>query len=236
MTAEIADLLKQSKELVALFQKGQLGTAKVVGKPLDGYVKGNQLDIVKAIFQRLRSHSCRVAVANETTSKGTTPLFTACAYGNLTMAKLLVENGAKVHWRNSRNHSALTVAAMNNNTEIVEYLLHEGADALSRKEVTELNKKISNEIAPDLRELMAQYYSNPPAAATLSPLHRAAYFGDFKSITELLGTRAAAARLNDLDGDGQTVLFTAAARGHLEICKFLIELGIKVNVRDRDHR
>lgn len=42
-----------------------------------------------------------------------------------------------------------------------------------------------------------------------------------------------AARINELDDEGQTVLFDAAARGYQDICKVLIEKGADLNVRDK---
>jgi ankyrin repeat protein len=42
-----------------------------------------------------------------------------------------------------------------------------------------------------------------------------------------------AAKINELDAEGQTVLFQAAARGYQDICKVLIDKGADLNFRDK---
>jgi hypothetical protein len=42
-----------------------------------------------------------------------------------------------------------------------------------------------------------------------------------------------AAKINELDGEGQTVLFHAASRGYQDICKVLLDRGADLNFRDK---
>lgn len=45
-----------------------------------------------------------------------------------------------------------------------------------------------------------------------------------------------AAKINELDQEGQTVLFAAAGRGYQDICKVLLDRGADLNFRDKSGR
>ncbi|KTD01831.1 ankyrin repeat domain-containing protein [Fluoribacter gormanii] len=65
---------------------------------------------------------------NKKNSMGNTPLYEACVTGNIELAKLLIENGAKIDELNANNHSALHGAALSGNSDLIELLLNEGLD------------------------------------------------------------------------------------------------------------
>jgi len=62
----------------------------------------------------------------ETDEEGNTPLHVACTE-SLGLVRHLVENGADVNARNSNKQTALHLAAMIQNSALVEYLLSHGA-------------------------------------------------------------------------------------------------------------
>lgn len=52
-----------------------------------------------------------------------TPLRLACAYGNLSMVMILVENGAKLDMYGANEHSILSTAVLSGNIDVVKYLM-----------------------------------------------------------------------------------------------------------------
>ena len=58
-----------------------------------------------------------------------TPLLAACAEGHVDAARLLLDNGADLHRRDSQGHTPLNLAACYGHIEVVQLLLDSGADA-----------------------------------------------------------------------------------------------------------
>ena len=65
----------------------------------------------------------------EADEHGQTQLFLACCNGQVDAARLLLDNGADVHRRDSRNTTPLSLAAYYGPIEVVQLLLDSGADA-----------------------------------------------------------------------------------------------------------
>jgi ankyrin repeat protein len=56
-----------------------------------------------------------------------TPLLYACKWNNFELVKMLVEHGANVQTRDKNGSNALSIARMNGNTQIADFLLEKGA-------------------------------------------------------------------------------------------------------------
>ena len=56
------------------------------------------------------------------TLKGFTPLWASVEYGNLNCVKILLNNGANFHLKDSKGNSILHAAALNNQLYMLEYL------------------------------------------------------------------------------------------------------------------
>lgn len=65
---------------------------------------------------------------------GTPPLYYAVWHGNINMSKLLIDNGANVNFFINSQQTYLQIAIIDNNLEMVRFLLNNGADATLSKD------------------------------------------------------------------------------------------------------
>ena len=83
----------------------------------------------KTDIARIKELIDKGADVNKKNQFGTTPLEYACKTGNLEVAKLLIEHGAKINEKIEHNKTVLIDALVENNDyELVKYLLQQGAD------------------------------------------------------------------------------------------------------------
>ncbi|KNC87483.1 hypothetical protein SARC_00417 [Sphaeroforma arctica JP610] len=61
-------------------------------------------------------------------SEGETPLTVACALGDLSLVKLMVDNNADVHYQTPHNGTCLHVAVLQQHEQVVQFLLQAGVD------------------------------------------------------------------------------------------------------------
>ncbi len=59
---------------------------------------------------------------------GFTPLMVAAQNGDINIIELLLIHGAEINAKNDKNHSALSLAIVNQHDDAVEFLLANGAD------------------------------------------------------------------------------------------------------------
>ncbi len=129
----------------------------------------------------------------------------AVYHGHLEIAKLLIENGAKVNQiRTDNGIVPLYVAAEKGHLEIAELLIKKGA-------------KVNQARTDD----------------GVAPLHLAVYQGHLE-IAKLLIENGADVNQARTD-NGIAPLHVAVYQGHLEIAKLLIENGAKVNQANTDN-
>lgn len=83
------------------------------------------IDDLEAIRQHIKAGSDLNVLEP---SRASTPLITAAALGKTEAAKLLIDAGADLNYRNNDGSTALHTAAFFCNVEIVEALLKKGAD------------------------------------------------------------------------------------------------------------
>lgn len=83
-------------------------------------VDKNQTEIVKILLDN------KAKVSND--QKGSTPLVSACANGNIDIVKMLITHGADVNIPAGEDFTPLFAATINNKPEIVEILVEAGAN------------------------------------------------------------------------------------------------------------
>jgi len=161
-------------------------------------------------------------------SSGKTPLhglyFNACE-----MAKLLIKNGADVGKKNQDGETPLHIMASLGKKDVVELLIANGADAKAEDKEgrTPLYHPALSLRLPVVEALLR-------GGATLGhPVLDAAFFGDEKEVTEILGKDRALVGVRDFRGN-LTPLQWAAARGNLNVVKILVENGASVNPEVKD--
>nr|XP_032813791.1 ankyrin-2-like [Petromyzon marinus] len=171
------------------------------------------------------------ALVNRTTESGFTPLHIAAHYGNVNVARLLLECGADPNYMANNGISPLHVAAKRGHSELVTLLLSLGGniDARTRDGLTPLHCAARSGHDGTLEILLEQ--GAPILAKTkngLSPLHMAAQ-GDHVGCVRGLGARDAP--VDDATLDSLTALHVAAHCGHYRSAKLLLELGAEPDAR-----
>lgn len=155
-------------------------------------------------------------------SYGRTPLSWAAINNHEHIAKLLLENGAKLEARSTTGETALAYAALNGHGPVVMLLLSMGAqvDARSDSQSTPLlyaARRGHHNVVKILICHGAQIDSRDEE--NLTPLGWAALGGDL-AVVELLLQKGADTSLKD--DDGQTPLSRAAANGNHEVVRVLL--------------
>jgi len=149
-------------------------------------------------------------------------LFKAVAKGGLAKVKSLINAGMDVNTRDNYGMIALVNASRNGHTEIVKFLIDNGADksyfedaliATSNIDIVKLLIDYGVDINASNR-----YYNN---ALTL-----AAVYG-YSDIVKLLIENGA--NINYAGEEGSTALMNASSQNHIEIVKLLLDNGADVN-------
>lgn len=103
----------------------------------DSEIKAPAIDIHTAVLtdnqDALKQHIAAGSNLNEKDPYGgSSPLISAALFGKIEMAKILIEAGADINFRNNDGSTALHTAAFFCRPEIVKMLLHKGADSTIR--------------------------------------------------------------------------------------------------------
>jgi ankyrin repeat protein len=176
-----------------------------------------------------------------------TPLQIAARNGNMEIAKLLIDRGAKVNGFNRSGLSALQNAAMGGNSKLVGMLLGKGADINAQTTVygCPLERAIcyrAISVAEMLLERGADINGQTGSCAN-TPLQSAAMVDDHDMVLRLLDlgadANAPAPKWNEHDLErfweyhgsrpSKTVLQWAAKNGNLNICQVLMDAGADPN-------
>ncbi|KAI0019980.1 hypothetical protein F4780DRAFT_770941 [Xylariomycetidae sp. FL0641] len=155
-----------------------------------------------------------------------TPLLWAATNANVTLARILLENGVDVSATNNRGRTALHLAAESNDKEhreeMVKLLLQYGADpnATSDGGWTPLHNAAQSGHLPIVALLLdAGAYANAELFNGMTPLHWAAFNG-FEDIVKVLLTRPDT-DLTIKDSFERTPMLCAAEKNHPEIVHLL---------------
>lgn len=164
----------------------------------------------------------------------------ASAEGNLDRIKKMLQKGVDVNSVDYDKRSPLHLAAANGRLEVVQYLLTVGADvhAVDRWGHTVLDEATSGghqDVMSALRVAGADLGRTPRRHNTSTTVEDGvklcsiAAQGDVEAMQAL---QAKGIRLDEVDYDGRSALHIAAAHGHLELVKWLVNNHAKVNLRD----
>ncbi len=206
-------VLKEFKKLLAK-DPGQLNRLDDNGStPLHRAVEKSSIEAVRYLM----SLGARLDISNGT---GYVPLHWAVMLGQRDIVKLLITGGADVKVRGPMSYTPLHDAAHGGYKGIIQLLLSAGANPFAREE---------NGLTPFVlatRERKKDIYS------LLNPLHTAAQKGDSKRVEFLLQQYP---REIDSRGEGNyTPLHLAAAFGHMETVRLLVQAGTDLDARGAD--
>ncbi len=164
-------------------------------------------------------------------------LVEAARRNKLKVVKHLIENekGIDVNKKGSNNTSALYFAASNNNVEMADLLLKNGAEinATDNEGYTPLHcaaSKGNDEIVSFLLSKGADMNTRKIFQGG-TPLHAAA-LND--SISTLLIFLENGADIQITDDYGKTLLHYAAMGNKKQVCEFLLKNGFDVNIKDKE--
>lgn len=193
--------------------------------PLMYAVKGDFLDVAAYFL-----HECHANV-NEQNEMGVTPVYIASQDGHEAMVRLLVEAGADVNICNRTKHAPLHEAVAGGHVAIAAYLMDHGAD---KQVVDAMGVTIWHEAAGHgsvaMLELLVQYQvslhpGNGPdqvdKVMARHPFHYAAVEGQTAFIQAMLDHSLV--DVNLVDADNCTAIYYAAANGHADVLRVLLQ-------------
>ncbi|KAJ9587583.1 hypothetical protein L9F63_018965, partial [Diploptera punctata] len=182
-----------------------------------------QLEIVQLLIEQ------GADVNNISDTINTTPLMEAALNGHVKVAKLLVEHGASVNARNSDGFTALLLATVNKNCEMVNFL-----SPLTSYDASDVDSVICAAGCGDMEAaliLVQNQCVNSQDKLGNTALFLAAGPGKHEVVMFLLKYWA---DVNYFNKYKRTPLMQAAVHGHVKVAELLVEHGASVNTRDSD--
>jgi len=191
----------------------------------------------------------RGANVNVQSKQGRTPLMIASLRrGGSAIVGLMLAKGADVNLKDSRNLTALALAASAGDAETVNLLLAKGADPNipSRTGATAINRAADAKQAKMLRLLLEKGVDvnnantdsgvakhGPLSSVQVTPLHTAAGFGPAETVRDLLN---AGGKVDARDSRNLTPLHHALASEYpsIETVRTLLQAGADVNALDNN--
>jgi len=208
----LKQLDKLKKELIAVLdiespkrkpKKQRLPRA--IGKLVDYYLKTNDPKAKSKILENI------IAVKDPNSQEKETdyelPLNIAAKAGLKEAVSLLINKGANPNLSSRYGSSPLIVATINNQIEIVDYLLSNGTDLFTTHNTYDEDGHVSRSLKI--------------CKAMLSVRNGNA------QLVELLEKHGASTR--EIDLNGETLIFKAAEAGNIELLRYLISRGLDVN-------
>ncbi|XP_038560445.1 ankyrin repeat and death domain-containing protein 1B-like [Micropterus salmoides] len=232
-------LLEAEKQFMEAAKSNDVETMKTLGKGLNANAKnvhdrtalhyavaGKNKEAVQFLVQR------RVKV-DQKDKYGVAPIHLAAWFGSLEILKLLVQAGAEQKVENEEGLNIMHCAAINNHTEIVEYIVND----LQMKELDKDDQSGHGAFALAAEHgcvQMLDMLMDPYNMATMkpnkrgdTPLHLAARNGHLDAVQLLLQSFDT---LDEVNMDGETALYQAADKGQEECVLALLEAGCDPNI------
>jgi len=164
-------------------------------------------DIIKTLI----SYGANVNyIFNDSYSIKISPLMIAAEMGNLSIVKMLLEQGVDINHCEGNNTTALTAAIYSKNMKIVSFLLSQGADINAGPSIDKTDNKYSHDFY--VKEAKHKLLLNA-AEANLSDMIKLIL--DKKIITDI----------NISNEEGNTALMTAVDRDSTHAVKLLLSYG-----------
>ena len=166
---------------------------------------------------------------------GKTPLMVAAKIGDLELVRLLLSRGADINATTQNGGTPLMFSAIPGNPEIVRLLIERGADVNAVAHFNWTALMVASAKGHDgIIRLLLENGANANVADVYgwTPLMRAVYTNRYAAVAVFLETDDV--RLDAVDETGATALHHAAAEGHLEIARLLLEKGAPINVKNAE--
>ncbi|XP_039505808.1 ankyrin repeat and death domain-containing protein 1B isoform X2 [Pimephales promelas] len=165
---------------------------------------------------------------------GLTAIHLAAWFGSLEILKLLVQSGADQSVENTEGLNMMHCAAMNNHTDIVEYIVDDLQMGELDKEEQYGNRPFALAAAHGCVRMLQMLMEEPYNMATMeenkvgdTPLHLAAKHGQHETLHLLLDNFDIR---NDVNQAGQTALYLAADGAHEDCVQALLEAQCDPNI------
>ncbi|CAF1236174.1 unnamed protein product [Rotaria sp. Silwood1] len=168
---------------------------------------------------------------------GWTPAYTAAYHGRLGCLQMLVKWGGKLDEVDNEGNTAAHLAAMEGHLPCLKFIV-----SVSKDTATILGAR--NDQGDTPKSLAEQFYKencctyldalewekdHPEQAENLAfPAHVAAYNGDLEHVKLLV--EQGVVNINERDERGATLAHKAAGQGHIDILRWLIEMGASMDL------
>ena len=181
---------------------------------------------------------------NEQNKESEGPLHKACRVGNVPGTRLLLDYHADIDDDNNFGRTALHIAIMRKNFELVKLLVEKGADVYRKdNKGWDCFMRAADKGAVNILEFMLgllksqdsldwALMSRDPFGDT--PLHRSALRGKGKAVSILLKAGNAVAMCSQHNDDGITPLAMAAYSGSLQLVEMLLANGADASARSNN--
>ncbi|NTX51038.1 ankyrin repeat domain-containing protein [Myxococcus sp. CA039A] len=201
--------------------------------------------VKKSNAKAVARHLADGADPNVSDDEGYPVLHTACAEGNLDVARLLLDAGADVKGLDSDSATPLgfaTAQTGDDAVELVKLLIARGSDvnhqwkdeARSTVLTDLLNQETNEEPSAEVLKTLLRAGANPNITNGRgeTPLMLSVDYKEQPELFELLLEHGA--QVNAVDSNGRSVLMQAVRYGNVPVAERLISKGVDVNVRTTD--
>ena len=211
--------------VIAVTQVSSLCIFCCVPHKIHGFVSGADLEIVKMLVQ----YGASVDVQSD---HGDSPLMSCSWQTNKDIINILIENTSNINLQDNDGYTALHHAAMDGNCYALQSLVQAGADVNLQNHHGETpllkacmrNKFEAANILLDHEDCTVNLTDERRNA----PIHYAAYYGSFKTITKLMRSKA---NLDIRNIYGVTPLMDAVLGKQAKCVFLLMHAGIDLDVR-----